>query len=377
MKIDTILPMLKENSFKLSDMVRAAIYNKNRGLFDLLDFSDDNIFLEPTLFCYFLSDIPHKSKISLEQCLWGYIHSDRRPQNLQVKSDVFGLVNIPNVGYLKLAPNGISCLDIGYIEEQIIPKKYISNSGICLCLHPTEHLNYQVENLRYYESVRDSLERHQHELESAVDFFKNQMSCFWEQVEKVTREFVVFSSPDYNSFAGIMQHGTAYFNVENKQKSKVFFIDDIAHQCGHIIFNTLTYEIKNYLKVPKDYLIKNFSPNPQERRGVYGALHGLFTYLSILWALDIFLEKESYLDKILEHEAIGRLGFYLHKFKHDLELMEKANIFTDAGLELYEEFGMNFMFIQDKWKGKIEIFNYMNQPYIFQYDNFKESNPIL
>jgi hypothetical protein len=38
---------------------------------------------------------------------------------------------------------------------------------------------------------------------------------------------------------------------------------------------------------------------------------------------------------------------------------------------------MNFMFIQDKWKGKIEIFNYMNQPYIFQYDNFKESNPIL
>lgn len=57
--------------------------------------------------------------------------------------------------------------------------------------------------------------------------------------------------------------------------------------------------------------------------------------------------------------------------------MEKANIFTDAGLELYEEFGMNFLFIQDKWKGKIEIFNYMNQPYIFQYDNFKESNPIL
>jgi hypothetical protein len=40
--------------------------------------------------------------------------------------------------------------------------------------------------------------------------------------------------------------------------------------------------------------------------------------------------------------------------------MEKANIFTDAGLELYEEFGMNFLSIQDKWKRKIEIFNYMN-----------------
>lgn len=377
MRIESLLLRLEENSYALSNMIRAAIYEKREDIFDLLDFDDDNVFLEPSLFCHFLSDIPYKSKISLEQCLWGYISNEKRPLTLKVKSDYFGWGNIPNLGYLKLNANSTSILDSGYIHQHNIPNEIISETKIRLCLHPTEHLTFRAEGFRYDEPVHESLERHRHELELAVVFFKNQLPDFWRQVNIVTKEFVVFSSPDHNSFAGIMQHGTAYFNVENKQKSKVFFIDDIAHQCGHIIFNTLTYDTKNYLNVAKDFSLKNFTSNALEKRSVYGAFHGLFTYSLILMSLDNFLEKESGFDNVLEHEALGRVGFYLQKFKHDIELLGITNVFTDVGWGLYKEFKDTFFYIREKWSGKTQDFDYANQPYIFQYNHFIDLNPII
>lgn len=360
MKTEAMFLKLKENSGILSDMIRAALYEADGEIIDLLDFDDDRIFLEPSLFCYFLSEIPQELKINLEQCLWGYISYEKRPSTLKVKSDIFGWINLPNQGYIKTTSNTISTLDIDFIKEHIVANCYIPNSTIRLCLHPTEHLTNQKENLRYEEPIQISLEKHRNELESAVIFFQNHLEYFWRQVEIVTREFVVFSSPDYYSFAGIMQHGTAYFNVENKQKSEVFFIDDIAHQCGHIIFNTLTYDTQNYLKVPKDYPLNTFSPNPQEIRGVYGAFHGLFTYSTILRSLDVYLEKGLQLDYRLKHEALGRLGFYLRKFKYDLGLLRNSNIFTHAGSELFEEFNSNFFYFQKKWCQFFLYFGFAN-----------------
>lgn len=360
MEPKAILLMLEENSGVISDMIKAALYEVNGEIIDLLDFNDDKIFLEPSLFCYFLSEIPRESKMNLEQCLWGYIPVEKRPTTLGIKSDVFGWINFPNLGYISTTFNTKSTLDNNYIKKHLILDRLVPNSNIRLCLHPTEHLTYQKENLRYEEPIQISLEKHRNELESAVIFFQNHLEYFWRQVEIVTREFVVFSSPDYYSFAGIMQHGTAYFNVENKQKSEVFFIDDIAHQCGHIIFNTLTYDTQNYLKVPKDYPLNTFSPNPQEIRGVYGAFHGLFTYSTILRSLDVYLEKGLQLDYRLKHEALGRLGFYLRKFKYDLGLLRNSNIFTHAGSELFEEFNSNFFYFQKKWCQFFLYFGFAN-----------------
>jgi hypothetical protein len=377
MKNKNILLQLEENSYALSNMIRVALYERRKDIFDLLDFEDDNLFLEPSLFCYFLSDIPEESKMSLEQCLWGYINSKIRPLKLQVKSDTFGWVNLPNSGYLKLKPNSNCELDVNYIYESLLPNNYIFDTSIRLCKHPSEHLTYRSDIMRFDEPVHESLESHLHELDYAVNFFRNHLPDFWRQILVVTKEFVVFSSPDHNSFAGIMQHGTAYFNIENKQKSKVFFIDDVAHQCGHIIFNTLTYEIKNYLTVDRDFFLKIFSSNPHETRSVYGAFHGLFTYSSILISLDKFLEFESGFYNVLQHEAIGRIGFYLKKFKHDLELMGIINVYTDVGWELYMEIKQTFFYIHEKYSSKTENFEYTNQPYIFQYQQFIDLNSII
>lgn len=375
MKIDPTSLKLKENSQILSDLIRAALYDQGKEIFDLLDFDDDNIFLEPSLFCYFLSDIDQDKKVSLEQCLYGYITS--RPKQLIVRSDIFGFVNLPNLGYLKIQPNSQVEVDEDFINENLIPNNYIENSQIGLCLHPTNHLVYQAIGVTFHESPEISFKKHIVECNHAVTFFQQYIPAYWNLIEICTREFVVFSSPDYNSFAGIMQHGTAYFNVENQHKSTVFFIDDIAHQCGHIIFNTMTYDTKNYLNVPKKYPLKNFSPNPQEKRGVYGAFHGLYTYSAILISLDTFVDNNSLnITQDLYHEALGRIGFYLNKFASDVSLMNNSEILTEKGLQLHKQFEEVFKHIYNKRYNEIKRFSYHNQPYIFQYSLFLEVNPI-
>ena len=55
-----------------------------------------------------------------------------------------------------------------------------------------------------------------------------------------------------NSFATIKAHGMAFFNVYQDEYDEVFFVDDIAHQTGHIIFNVMIYESNRFFKKDKN-----------------------------------------------------------------------------------------------------------------------------
>jgi hypothetical protein len=366
---------LAQNQISLADTIRMAIYQENEQLFDLLDYENDTLFLESNCFCYFLSDIGSENKTSLEQTLLGYIIEEKRLSNIKLKGDLFGLVNLPNLGYIRANPYEILRLSLQEIKQKLIPNQFVKNSTIRLCLHPTDHLSYQ-GGVIFDEPIEQSLTKHQSQLVEATIFFQNNLPDFWKLIEGFTREFVVFSSPNHNSFAGIMQQGTAYFNIENKQKSVVFFIDDIAHQCGHVIFNVLTLETNKFLKVSKDHPLNGFSPNPQESRGVYGAFHGLFTYTTILHSLDKVLKSGNLFDETQCHEALGRMGFYLGKFYSDLQLMNNSEILTDEGLAYHKQFLEGFNTIFQEYGKELASFDYSNQPYTFQYNLFQIFNPV-
>lgn len=367
--------LLGRNQASLSDTIRMALYQADSALFEKLNYDDDTTFLEPTLFCYFLSNVSSEDKIPLEQCLLGYLDRENWPQNISVKADQFGLANLPNLGYLRTEPYEQLQIETPVIEDSLTANEFIPNCPIRLCLHPTDLLAYE-NGVTFDEPVAQSLAHNKVALLAATGFFQTHLSEFWQAIESTVREFVVFSSPNYNSFAGIMQHGTAYFNVQNKRQTLVFFIDDIAHQCGHVIFNALTLETEKYLIVPKDHPMQGHTEMQGETRGAYGAFHGLFTYTTILHSLDKVLDSEAVLDAELRHEAIGRMGFYFEKFGHDLQLIHKAAILTEAGLNYLQQFAEGFQYITQKYGTALSHLNYDNQPYIFQYDFFKALNPI-
>ncbi|MBL0302271.1 MAG: hypothetical protein IPQ23_11370 [Cytophagaceae bacterium] len=363
---------LEKNKIKLSDLMRISVFNENEDLFSKLDYNDDKIFLEPSLFCYFLSEIDKRRKLSLYQIFFGYFAANFKPLKVEVKSDVNGLVNLPNIGYIQLNPNSTEIVELEDIENKHVKDIFIKKSQIRLCLHLTEHLEYQNNNIFFNESVNTSLVKNIESLNDAVSFFQEKMPYFWEAIETCTRELVLFSGKNINSFAGIQNHGTAYINVENSEKSVVFFIDEIAHQCGHIIFNVLTLDTENFLKVEKNFPISNIISNSFENRTAYGAFHGLFTYTTILLSLDSFLENNT--DSLLTFEAKGRLGFYFCKFQYDLNLFKNSKLLTDQGCDLRIQFENTCLFIQNKWLSSISNFRYHNQSYNFQFDLFEDLN---
>lgn len=368
--------LINNNTASLSDSMRMALYQADSGIFSLLDYDNDHTFLEPTLFCYFLSDIDKAIIISLNQSLLGYVSAVNRRSSISVKADRFGLINLPNLGYVRATPNKSFKLDIAQLEQNLIANQFVPKSKIRLCWHPTDLLSYE-NDISFYEPVELTAQKYQGPLVQAVNFFQQNMPEFWQLIESVTREFVVFnSSPEQHSFAGIMHHGTAYFNVENKSQTSVFFIDDIAHQCGHIIFNVLTLDTGKYLRVPKDFPLKEFTGVSYERRGVYGAFHGLFTYTTILHSLNCVIDGVPGFGEHLRYEALGRLGFYLDKFSIDLANLNNPKILTDAGMEYHRQFAAGYEFIRQKYQSALAGFNYQNQPYTFQYDLFQYLNPI-
>ncbi|AWW30469.1 hypothetical protein DN752_10230 [Echinicola strongylocentroti] len=93
-------------------------------------------------------------------------------------------------------------------------------------------------------------------------------------------------------------------------------------------------------------------------------------------SLDVFLDRFQLLDNRLKHEAIGRIGFYLRKFEHDLELMGGLSVFTEAGWAFFHEFRSCFLCSKNKRGEETEKFIYTNQPYVFQYDQFSQKNPL-
>ena len=376
--IDIIIDseQLLNNRIGLADTFRMAILQEDEELFSLLEYENDSIFLDPSVFCYFLSDIGKENKNSLKQILFGYIKKEYRSSGLQLKSDIFGLIDFPNFGYIKTEPLYNSYFLNEYIENAVVPKQKLGITDIVLNIHPTNHLCFQ-SGVKFNEPTERTLNNNYLLLLEASQFFEETMHDFWQLIQLVTREIVVFSSPNYNSFAGIMQLGTAYLNIEGKEKSLIFFIDDIAHQCGHILFYFLTTNTTLYLKVHKDHPLKDFSLNPYEIRTVYDAFHGMFTLVTILYSLQTVIhDTRLNKDGLQVFEALARIGFYLSKFRLDLQLMNNSKIFTPRGFQYFNQFESSYNQLFSEFGSLVKGFSYINQPYTFDFEVFLKFNPL-
>jgi hypothetical protein len=78
-------------------VIKTLVYKTAPSVFDLLNYDDDDTFLEPLLFSWFTSNEPC---VPLEQILFGYIITDKRPADIQVYADANGIIYLPRLGYL-------------------------------------------------------------------------------------------------------------------------------------------------------------------------------------------------------------------------------------------------------------------------------------
>ena len=369
-----------QNKDIIINTIKILIYKEVSNLLEKLDFEDDNTFLEPLLFAYFNTKENLFSKGALNEILQGYFKIEEKIK-IKYTFNKNEIAYIPKIGYFSkdeinpfdniiILPN----TNFEVITHQIINLKYIFkdfNNNVI------DESKITISKMLYEDNKKS--------LSTALSHIKQYTNNHYSLIEKCCKKIVLFETDpkNTNSFATINAHGIAFLNIYQKEYDEVFFIDDIAHQTGHIIMTTLTFKRKDYFLIDENLNINNITNKHNEYRSFYILYHALYTYYTSTLCLDNCLSNNCF-NKKQEYEAIARIGFYLLKYKYDMDNFRKVinhykgieKVLTEKGIAVFKKINDQFMFIRNKYYDTLKSFSYENQPYNFTYKEFIKLNPI-
>lgn len=391
---------------EITENMRILLYRLIPEYFELLDFDDEDIFLEPLLFAYFHLQINDTD--ILKQIMYGSIEPADRPKHLTVKADKHGNIYLPRIGWIKNVEKGKK-----FKLENINDEYYLDGNNIEVePLHINnklgiEVLKYPLEMLddRYYDAAKNIIDVKVTEaFNDFVDTFDNTLDYIADNagwlaalLKKSCFKSVIFD--DYtdpveskfckrNSFASLRVKCISFHNVYQPWYNEVFFLDDISHQMGHVIFTLLTNNKSRFYRVDPETIFKSNSEYGKridliEDRNYEVIFHALYTYFLTLNILDAALESNDFSDDKVA-EIKGRIAFYMRKCSLDFELFEDFDkheiaqqIYTPEGFYIYMSMKQTFALIYKKYESIATIYNFNNQSYNYNHRKFLEVNGTL
>lgn len=389
---------------EMIEHIKMLLYKTNETIFDSIDFEDDYIYQDPLFFAFF--NKPKSIPYNLSQLIYGYTPSKNRLKKLSAVTDIHGRVYIPNLGWfhtkeinkpISIVSQSKNCFTL-YNNEEVIEfsfekPTYVPNTKIEVLKYPVTLLApfYGNQETPLSVEIERITEQKKEALYNAFNLIEKCIPEYYNLLLLALRKIVIFNTDTtlQNSFATLSAQGVAFFNAYQETYDEVFFIDDIAHQGGHVIFNAVIYQGASFFNIPESTSIvdafglqKNVS-EVLHGRDIRTYFHALYTYYTSLRCLDACLSQEVFSTK-QKHEAIGRIGFYLRKSLLDLSYMisknresKEAIIFTKKGLAIYREIKDSIIQLYHKWKEKTDLLTYDAQPYNFTYSVFSQKNPLL
>lgn len=362
------------------DAIKILIYKESQYILEKIDLDDKEIFLEPLIFAYFngKKDNSFPQKI-LEELLQGY-YQEKEKLKLNFSFNNNEIAYLPNLGYFKSGQQ-IPFSQIEMIKGTSVEILKYSHPLIDVVFKSVSENDFVDNDLIINEQLYNENIGY---LTNAFQYIKASSKAHFELIEKHCKKCLLFKTDpkNTNSFATINAHGMAFFNVYQDDYDEVFFVDDIAHQTGHIILTSMLFERKKLFLVDENKNIGAITKKPSEYRSFYTLFHALFTYYTSLLCLNNCIEHECFDDRQM-HEAKGRIGFYLRKLISDLDNFNKVvehyngieKVLTIEGIEIYDVMNATFEDMINKWYDLSNKFEYHNQPYNFTYKEFIKLNP--
>ncbi|PAM95750.1 hypothetical protein B4N84_06555 [Flavobacterium sp. IR1] len=366
------------NQTEIINTIKLLIYKEDPDILTKVDFNDDALFLEPLLFFYFNYKREEAfTKQFLTEIMQGYFS---RKEEIKINHLFYEneITYLPKFGYFKKNK-----------PDFFEPIEMIKDTNIEVFKHFVNLLR-PVFSDASGSLISDSeivfgntlFDKNISYLTNAFSFIKEDSNTHFQLIEQCCKKVLLFKTdPEKtNSFASMRAHGIAFLNVYQDEYDEVFFIDDIAHQTGHIIFTTLLHDRKAVFKIDEEQKVENIL-KLNDHRTVYILFHALYTYYAIFLCLDNSLAKNKFNNK-QEKEAVGRIGFYLCKCAHDLDRFDRIsdfydgieNVLTEEGKDIFALIREKFVEIAQKWQNTVKDFDYSNQAYNFEFLKFKEVN---
>ncbi len=378
-----LLEDLHHERANVAEWIKILLYKKQADIFDRIDFNHETAFQEPLLFSYFNQEQAH---IPLEQILWGYAKPSTRWKTLPAWTESNGIIYLPNYGYLS-APTAAGAYQKihwdGNVwrneQNEILVKEERSvdlPSGIEILAHPLRDWENYFQHHHEVKPVEieSAFQNHREQLIAALRFLEKNYPLYYRAVQLTVRKFVLFGGAP-NSFATVLAHGTGFLNP-TEQDGLVFFLDNIVHQCGHVIYTTLTFEKEEMFTVDPDSNMMQWSGAEEDSHiSLYGRYHGLFTQTSVnnLWSICVDQQLCEGRDA---HEILGRFATYMHRFSKAVKKFEATeHILASEGQRWFNHFRSEYHRLQDKHRELLAPFDTSQQPYVFDYQLFRQFNP--
>ena len=384
--VQELAVLVREGQAELAATVRGLLYQRAPLLMEMLDIEDDGLFLEPALFAWLTA---RREDIELEQLLYAYLPEAARPSRLWLMADAAGAAHLPRLGSLAGLPplqrsevwRQGAALDWTRAEApsrplSVTPARFAA-AGALEFTHVMDPLLPPLfsECARPHEAAiaSDEAAAAQTRFNHALSVMRQVRPDIYRLLGIANRRVQIYRAEAPNSFASLSMHGAAFFNLLERPGT-VFFLDDFAHQGGHVVFNAATLEQRRFLNIDPKRRLCELIAGSDDERSLYSAFHGLFTYSLIVSVLLASLRRGVF-EGVQLHELRGRLGFYLLKFQRDLQSLARPAWYCAEGVHLYRGFRDCFEGVVAACAEELRELDYSNQPYVFHYGRFSELNP--
>jgi HEXXH motif-containing protein len=374
---------------RLAQTSRGMLLQAAPDIFEALSQAPDATFLEPLLFTYFGASRAGTPLVDLPQLLLGYVEEPLRPEAIEVYVDARGRIDLPNIGWLLSEARSRQLVLLWEhdthryrLEDEGAPVSFrfeerltLPGTAIELCRYGNPLLEDLLINSAQPRSpvhFEEGVERYAGQLAEALALIERHMPEYYRDLSSVIRRIVLFRSETLNSCAALAAHGIAFLNVQ-EGSSVPRFVDDLVHQCGHVIFNAFTVRRRDFVAVDPGSPIDAFTHQSEDARSVYTVLHGAYTEHFMTRCLRACDEARVFSGQPA-HELRGLLAFIFQRAILDMRNLAAEGLFTPEGQALYDTFKQH---VDEVCRDRPELLrdDFSNQPYNFSYERFAQLNP--
>lgn len=353
--------LIEENYNQLADSLRILTYRESEEIISKIDFNDNSIFLEPTVFAYFNRAKTGKEfpKSLLAEIMQTHF-IEKEPLQLEGSYNKNNIAYIPHLGYYKKGKEKPIKEELLYVQNTNIEvAKYeipLLSNALVMVTSRTGERDFLVED-HYVEENLDTLNQ-------AFEHIKNTIPERYKFISKCCKKIVLFTEPRpiFTSRVTINALGVLYINVFEKEKNLPYFIDTIVHLTGSVIMTIMLQDKQGIFKIDSREMLTPIL-GKKDTRNIYTLYHRLYCHYAAFHFLHHYLEKDFCKE---EHktEITQRMVLYLKKCEIDLEYFKIVtdhfngieNTITEDAINLYNLIENTYQEIKNARSAEMKAF---------------------